>query len=334
MMFSSSTATRRAAVATSLLLGVATTSACGAASEGGAGSDGGPSYPERAIQVVVPYPAGSGIDTTTRALVDLVNDSGDLSQDLQVVNRDGGGGSVGTTEILNATPDGYTIGVVPDGPLTLVPQIQEVAYDPTALTAINEIITFPIMFVVPKSSPYEDLQDLVEAAEKAPGTITIGEGPLNYAVPADQFEQETGAKLKHVDFEGDQATTTALLGENLDVGVMQLASALPQLGSGDIRALGVTAADRVDLIPDVPTFSEQGIDIVWEAFNTVIGPEGLPEEVTDVLEKAVADAVSSDEFAETAKTLGLIVSNAGPEEAVKHLEDKTAASAPILGAAG
>ncbi|GAA1911308.1 tripartite tricarboxylate transporter substrate binding protein [Nocardioides hwasunensis] len=299
------------------------TAACGARSAGDI-------YPQRAVQVVVPFPAGSGIDTTTRALVDIINASGDLDNDLQVVNRDGGGGSVGVTQVLNAKPDGYTIGVVPDGPLTLLPQTQEVAYDPTALTAINEIITFPIIFVVPKDSPYEDLQDLVDAAEADPGAITIGEGPLNYAVPADQFEQETGVRLKHVDFEGDQATTTALLGKNLDVGVMQLASALPQLGSGDIRALGVTSPERVDLIPDVPTFGEQGIDIVWEAFNTVIAPDGLPPEIADTLVETVADAVASDDFASTAETLGLIVSGAGPDEAVRHLEEKTKASAPIL----
>lgn len=318
---------RRAGVVLAALALVAVSAACGAR-----GTDGG-AYPRRAVQVVVPYPAGSGIDTTTRALVERINDSGDLANDLQVVNRDGGGGSVGTTEILNAEPDGYTIGVVPDGPLTLVPQTQEVAYDPTALTAINEIITFPIIFVVPADSPYEDLQDLVEAADASPGSITIGEGPLNYAVPADQFEQETGADLKNVDFEGDQATTTALLGGNLDVGVMQLASALPQLEGGDIRALGVTAAERVDLIPDVPTFSEQDVDIVWEAFNTVIGPEGLPDDVTDVLVEAVAEAVQSEEFARTAETLGLVVSGAGPEEAVQHLEEKTELAGPVLEAA-
>jgi len=314
----------RSAVLVSVLGVMALATACGARSTDAA------SYPQRTIQVVVPYPAGSGIDTTTRALVDIVNDGGDLGQDLQVVNRDGGDGSVGTTEILNAEPDGYTIGVVPDGPLTLVPQTQEVAYDPTSLTAINEIITFPIIFVVPESSPFRDLQDLVDAAKSKPSSITIGEGPLNYAVPADQFEQETGTELKHVDFEGDQATTTALLGNNLDVGVMQLASALPQLESGKIRALGVTAEDTVDLIPDVPTFKEQGIDLVWEAFNTVIGPEGLPDEVSQTLVDEFAEAVESDGFAKTATRLGLIVSGAGPDEAVKHLQDKTDLSAPIL----
>lgn len=315
--------TARTLLAGAAALGVAlVASACGASASG--------EYPERAVQVVVPYPAGSGIDTTTRALVEIVNKDGDLGSDLQVVNRDGGGGTVGTNEVLNAKADGYTIGVVPDGPLTLAPQTEEVAYDPESATLINEIISFPIIFVVPEKSPYQDLKDLVAAAKADPGKITLGEGPLNYKVPADAFERESGARLKRVAFDGDGETTTALLGGNLDVGVMQLASALPQLSSGKLRALGVTSEDTVDLIPDVPTFTSQGIDVVWEAYNVVLGPEGLPDDVSSTLQDAISKAVESDEFAAAAKKLGLIVSGAGPDDAEAHLREKTDEAADIL----
>src|SRR5262245_42059469 len=82
---------------------------------------GAANYPVRDIQVIVPYPAGSAIDATTRALVDVINKKGGLGKRMQVVNKEGGAGSVGTTAALNAKADGYTIGVVPDGPLTLIP---------------------------------------------------------------------------------------------------------------------------------------------------------------------------------------------------------------------
>lgn len=294
-------------------------------------SPDGEAYPRRAIQVVVPYAAGSGVDTTTRALAEVINDSGDLKQDLQIVNRDGGGGTVGTTEVLNAKPDGYTIGVLPDGPLTLVPQAEKVAYNPASATYINEILTSPILFVVPGDSKLNTLQDLVDAAKAEPASVTIAEGPLNYKVPADQFEQRTAVELKHVKFEGDQATTTALLGHNVDVGVMQLASALPQLKSGRIRALGITSADPVDLVPEVPTFASQGIDIVWQAFNVVVAPGNLPDPIKKKLTETFAEAVASEEFAATAKKLGLIVSGANPKEAEAHLTEKTKSSAGFIG---
>lgn len=297
---------------------------------GGLRPDRADEYPARDVQVVVPYPAGSGIDTTTRALVDIVNDQGDLGQRLQVVNKEGGAGSVGTTSILNADPDGYTIGVVPDGPLTLVPQTEDVAYDPNQITVLSEIITSPIMFVVPDGSPYQSLDDLIDAATADPSTITIAEGPLNYAIPADKVEQETEARFKHVDFDGDGATTTALLGNNVDVGVMQLASALPQLESGKLRALAITSGETVDLVPDVPTFKSLGIDLVWDAYNVAVAPDGLPSEVEDELVSVIGDAVASPEFADAAEELGLIVSGADPDAATTHLEEKYAFSSTIL----
>lgn len=319
-----STSRRRAYVAVLALATALPLAACGAR-----GNDPS-SFPQRAIQIIVPYPAGSGIDTTTRALADIINEGDALSEDLQIVNRDGGGGSVGTTEILQAKADGYTVGVVPDGPLTLVPQTEEVAYDPDSITVIDEVIESPIMFVVPGDSPYRNLQDLVAAAKDKPSSITIGEGPLNYAIPAAEFEQKAGVELKHIDFDGDQATTTALLGDNVDVGVMQLASALPQLKSGKIRALGITSAKSVDLVPDVKTFASQGVDIDWSAYNMVIAPDGLPDDVTEQLEDAFSDAIESDKFGDAAEKLGLVVSGVGPDEATQHLRDKTEASAPVL----
>lgn len=301
-----------------------------AASACGLRPDRAEEYPARDVQVVVPYPAGSGIDTTTRALVDIVNDQGDLGQRLQVVNKEGGAGSVGTTSILNAEPDGYTIGVVPDGPLTLVPQTEDVAYDPNQITVLSEIITSPIMFVVPDGSPYQNMDDLIAAATADPSTITIAEGPLNYAIPADKVEQETEARFKHVDYDGDGATTTALLGNNVDVGVMQLASALPQLESGQLRALAITSADEVDMVPDVPTFKSLGIDLVWDAYNVAVAPDGLPSAVEDELVSVIDEAANSPEFADAAEALGLIVSGADPAEATAHLEEKYAFSSTIL----
>jgi len=308
-----------------LVVAALTAAGCGSNSEAGASG-----YPKRDVQVVVPYPAGSGIDTTTRAIVDIINKNGDFGRRLQVVNREGGAGVVGTTAVLNAKPDGYTVGVVPDGPLTLVPQTQKVSYDPAKITVIEELISGPIMFVVPDSSPYASLDDLIAAAKQKPSQITIGEGPLNYRIPVDVVEDQADAAFKRVKFDGDQATTTALLGDNVDVGVMQLASALPQLSSGKLRALAITSAETVDLAPDIPTFASQGIDLEWLAYNHVIAPAGLDADVKDKLAGAFHAAVKSDEFAAAAKKLGLIPSGVGPDEAAQHLKDKTADAKTFL----
>lgn len=318
MMLSSRRAPARRLMTAVLAVAAMATAACGSTEAGGSG------YPQRDVQVIVPYPAGSGIDTTTRAIVDIINNEGDFGRRLQVVNKEGGAGVVGTTAVLSAKPDGYTVGVVPDGPLTLVPQTQDVSYDPTDLTVIEELIAGPIMFVVPESSPYMTLDDLLNDAKQRPSEVTIGEGPLNYRIPADVVEDQTGVKFKRVKFDGDQATTTALLGDNVDVGVMQLASALPQLESGKLRALAITSPESVDLVPDIKTFSDQGVDLVWLAYNHVIAPAGLEADVKGALADAWHAAVTSDEFTAAANKLGLIPSGVGSEQAAKDLQTKTA----------
>lgn len=291
----------------------------------------GAAYPTRDIQVIVPYPAGSAIDATTRALVDVINKKGDLDKRMQVVNREGGAGSVGTTAVLNAKADGYTIGIVPDGPLTLIPHTEEVSYDPEKITVINEVTTSPVLFAVPADSPYQSVGDLVDAAKDKPESITIAEGPLNYAVPAQKFEELTGAKFKHVKFNGDQATTTALLGHNVDVGVMQLAGVTAQLKAGKLRVLGVASAAPVELAPDIPTFSSQKVDLEWEAYNVVIAPDGLPEDVTKKLSEVFDAAVGSVEFADAAHELGLVVSGLDGDSARNRLTLKSEEAAKLLG---
>ncbi|WP_199434504.1 tripartite tricarboxylate transporter substrate binding protein [Qaidamihabitans albus] len=314
---------RRAAMPAILAASVLLAAACG-------GPPGQGAYPARDVQIVVPYPAGSSIDTTTRALAEVINDQGKLGKRVQVVNREGGAGSVGTTATLNAKPDGYTVGVLPDGPLTLIPHTEEVSYDPQNISVINEVTISPVMFVVPADSPYRDLRDLIDAANVRPGAITLGEGPLNYAVPAEKFEQLTDTRFKHVAFDGDQATTTALLGNNLDVGVMQLAGAFAQLESGKVRALAIASAERVDLAPDIPTFDEQGVGLGWEAYNVVVAPPELPDAVGKKLSEVFGSAVRSAEFTKAAQDLGLVVSGAGSAAATKRLTDKSAAAAGLL----
>ncbi|MFI7673181.1 tripartite tricarboxylate transporter substrate binding protein [Actinophytocola sp. NPDC049390] len=297
--------------------------ACGRPGQGGG-------YPARDVQVVVPYPAGSAIDATARALVDVINKQGELGKRLQVVNKEGGAGSVGTTAVLTAKPDGHTIGILPDGPLTLIPHTEEVSYDPGKVTVLSEVTTSPVLFAVPGDSPYQDVADLVAAAKADPGTITMGDGPLNYAIPAQKFEQLTDTRFKHIKFDGDQATTTALLGGNVDVGVMQLAGATAQLKSGKLRVLGIASTDPVDLAPDVPTFGAQDVDLDWAAYNVVVAPAGLPSDVEKKLADVFDAAVHSVEFTDAARELGLVVSGLDGASARNRLTDKSGEAEKLL----
>lgn len=291
-------------------------------------------YPERTIEVIVPYPAGGGSDVLARALVDAINADGGLGQDVQIVNRAGGGGVVGTSDVLAAEADGYTIGFGPEGPITLQPAVQDVPYDATSLTPLLQVTEGSSILAVPGDSPYQTLDDLVAGATAAPGTVTLGEGPLSYSVPVTLFEQDSGATFNRIDFEGDAASTTALLGGNVDATMTQIAAVLPQVASGGIRVLGVVGEERSEFLPDVPTFIEEGYDVNWSTVYSVFGPADLPDDVNQKLIDAFSDAAESDSFREIAETAGLPIAVEDADSLAEYLTERSARAKELAEANG
>ncbi len=297
---------------------------------GCSGSTSSADFPVRTIELVVPYPAGSGTDLIARTLVDAVNKTGELDKDVQVVNVDGGNGTVGTAKVLNGKADGYTVALLPDGPFTLVPHVEKLAYDPEKADILTGVATGGVMVVVSAKSPYRTLDDLIEAGKKSPDTVTLGEGVLNYAVPAQLMEDATGAKFKGVPIESDAASTTALLGGNLDAAMMQLAGALPQIKGGKLRSLGIMTPEPSSLAADIPTFASQGVDLDWSGYYAVMAPDGLPDDVESKLQEAFASAVSSDEFGTATSKVGIERWEADGAAASKAFEEKSDKAETIL----
>ncbi|WP_219412460.1 Bug family tripartite tricarboxylate transporter substrate binding protein [Pseudonocardia nigra] len=300
------------------------------AAPGGSAED----YPTRPVDVIVPYPAGGGSDALARALVDSVNATDVLAEELRVVNRGGGGGVVGVSEILSARPDGYTIGFAPEGPITLSPAVEDVPYDPLALTPIMQITEGAILVAVPASSPFRTADDLVEAARSAPGTVGLGEGPLSYALTATLLERAAGVQFNRIDFEGDAAATTALLGDNVDAALTQTAAVFPQVQAGSVRVLAATGAERSPFFPDVPTLSEAGYDVASGGIYAMFGPEGIPDDVVQKLTTAVEQALESPELAKVAEASGLGIDPAGALELMTYYERRSAEVRKVVEEAG
>ena len=285
---------------TALLAGVL--AACGAPGEGSTASD----YPEKTVDVIVPYPAGGGSDVIARNLVDEINNGGDLGQKLQVINKPGGAGIVGVTEMVNAKPDGYTISISPPGPIYMHPALTDTPYDPLKdLTFVAGVTGGGPMVVVPADSPYQTIEDLIGAAKANPGSITMGGGPPAYAIPLALLTEQTGAQFQGVAFEGDAAMMTAILGHNIDATLNQAAGALPQVSAGTVRVLALFAPERSPLLPDVPTMIESGYDVTGEAKYAMYAPAGVPDEVVDVLTEAVKKATASTALKEKSEAVGI-----------------------------
>ncbi|MDT0275930.1 tripartite tricarboxylate transporter substrate binding protein [Blastococcus goldschmidtiae] len=317
-------------------LALLATTACAPQSDDAeqAASPADSNYPERPVEVVVPYPAGGGSDVLARALVEAVNADGGLGADMQIVNRAGGGGVVGTSEVLSAEADGYTIGFGPEGPITLQPAVQDVPYDPLAMTPLLQVTQSTPVLAVPGDSPYQSLQDFVDAALASPGQVSLGEGPLSYSVPVTLLEEESGATFNRIDYEGDAASLTALLGGNVDATMTQVSAVLPQVETGDVRVLGIVGEEPSEFLPDVPTFQDEGFDVVWDATYFAYGPEGLPEDVQDTLTEAFTSAAESESFREVARTAGLPVDLADAEALEERLTERLARAEDLAEANG
>lgn len=289
-------------------------------------------YPNRPIELVVPYPAGGSADASARVLAQAVNDEGTLGARVQIVNRDGGAGTVGTGSVLNADPNGYTLGFLPDGPLALQPLANDLPYDHEALTPIVEASESPVILIVKADSGYDTLERLLDDAKSNPDSIRLAEGPLNYQVPASILEEKTGAKFRRLQFEGDAATTTALLGNNVDAAITQLSAVQGQVADGAFKILATATSETDPLTPDVPTFVESGVDLVWTFSSLVVGPEGLPEDVRETLETAFSEAVESDAYVEALETFGISPGTDVGDDINQHLEDRFELASSYIGA--
>lgn len=309
-MFSKKRTARTAVIAGSLagllaLGGCASTG--GGQSDGADGSDS--SFPDRNIELVVAFGAGGAVDSGARLIAPVLER--ELGVTVEVVNVPGAGGQVGYTQLVNSAPDGYTIGTT-GSPSVVVAPLDESrgatftmeSFQPLALHVID-----PSAIAVAPDSPYETLDDLLEAAKENPGTInatTTGLGGGEHFFVA-QIGNEFGAEFNPVHFsEGQASATTAFLGGHVEVYVGNASDMVDLVAQGKARVLGVAAEERSPAHPDVPTFTEEGYELNAGTVRGYSAPAGLPADVLEKLDAAFQAAINDPEVVEAMENLGLV----------------------------
>lgn len=274
--------------------GSAQTDSKAPASDGGtASADSGAKtsdYPKGAITMIVNYSAGGGTDLAARALGDAAGNI--LGGTITVSNVTGGSGTVGVTELANSKADGYTIGVATLSPLALVPWQLEVTYTPDSFKYICAFGQYGYGIVVAKDSPYQTLDDLIEAAKSAP----INFGATGYPQPftMDDLAEMTGAQFNFVSYSGTTDLITDVLGGFVPFAMCDMASFASYVKSGDMRLLASATDKRWDVAPDVPTLQEMGYDTTCNSYMGLCVPADVPDDIVETLrdafEKASDDA--------------------------------------------
>ncbi len=276
-------------------------------------------FPDRGITVICPWSAGGGTDTILRALAKATKPF--LGKNISVINKTGGGGAVGHGAIVNAKPDGYTVGMITFELLSLPPQ-GLVPFTYKDLDLLMRVNMDPAALTVRADAPYSTIQEFVDYAKAHPGEINIGNsGPGSvWQIAGGIFAEKENIKVKYVPYDGAAPAVTALVGGHIQAVTVSPAEVQGQVEAGTLKMLGVMSTKRVANFPDVPTFKEKGIDISFGTWRGLAVPKGTPDNVKQILIKAFKQGMDSQTFRDFAAKAGLGLAYLSAADFKKDLE--------------
>lgn len=263
-------------------------------------------YPDRPITMYVTYAPGGSMDMSTRAISAAAEKI--LGKPIMVENKPGGGGTVALALLANAKPDGYTLCGATDSGIIRVPQMQKVTYKPlkdfTPLIAYAQPLN---TIVVRNDAPWKSMKELLEYAKKNPNKIKYSSGGVGTGMHHAMvfIEHQDGMKWIHVPYKGNADALTALMGGHVDVTSVGPES-YPFARAGTVRILAIAESRRNPKFPDIPTLKELGYDFANDAFFSVLGPAGLPQDITKKLEDVFTKAAQSNEVKTVIDKLDLL----------------------------
>ncbi len=289
-------------------------------------------YPERPIRLVMTLPAGTSADTMARFIAEKLH--AELGQAVWVDNRPGASSNIGYQAAATAPADGYTLlyGLLS---VILNPHLfKTLSFKPSDFTPIIHLLDVPFVLVVRADSPYRTVQELMQAAKANPDKLTYpsyGLGSANHVAML-QMLQVTDAKMIHVPYK--DGGLNDLLGGRIDCSLDVTATTIPHITSGALRPLVVSTRQRLEELPDVPTFEEARLGVPLYSWNGIFARAGTPPEVTNRLSSALQTIASRDDFRKKVKEFLQIPRGGTPEEFVAFLKQDSDNWGRIVAKAG
>lgn len=289
----------------------------GSGSSSDAGGGAADDYPTGPITMVVGYSAGGSTDTGARLMATALEEK--LGTSVTVVNKPGANSQLAYTELTQAEPDGYTMSTInfPSAIMTVIDESRGASYTREDFAPLALQVIDPTAIAVMPDSDIQTPEDLIAAAEAAPGELratTTGVASNEHFALA-MLEKATGAKIAPVHFaDGASAANTAFLGGNTELLLANVSDLQPLQESGELKIIGVMDEERSDFVPDVPTFVESGIDVSLSSSRGYAFPAGTPEEIVDKVSTAIGEIMETPEFQEQMTQQGLAQSFMGHQE--------------------
>src|SRR5687768_11246461 len=290
------------------------------------------SYPAKAVTLIVPFPAGGRTDLTARAIAEALKD--ELRQPVVVVNKPGASGVLGAREVSGAQPDGYTLGLFSTGFLTTqytVPTptnvrdyelVSLVNYDPAAMAASAV-------------SGWTSVAQVIAAGKAKPKTLKVGINPGNSAhIFAGAFVRAAGLDVIYVPFKGGSERAAAIAGGHIDLDFDIVAPMRPLMEAGKLRVLAVASDKRLELYSQIPTFREQGVDLILHSWHGVFAPKGTPAAVLAAVDASLQRVSKDPKFLAHMEKLLLGVRYMGRQEFAAFFAAQDAQFKPLIQSLG
>ena len=293
-------------------------------------------YPARPVRIVVPTGAGGVTDVVARVIAQKLGER--LGQQVIVDNRPGAGGVLGTNIVATAAPDGHTLALVFPSHAVNPTLVAKLPYDSVkSFAPITLVSVVAPVIMVNAVFPARSVKELLAIAKEKPGTINIGSvgsGSLGH-LSSELFRAMAGLQVTQVFYKGAPQVMTALIGGEIQVYfVASMATALPQLKAGRVRAIGVATRERLPFMPDVPPIADTVPGYEVQGWNGMLAPAGTPRAIIDQLHREIVRIVKTPQFAEQFAAEGIVPVGNTPEEFTRVMIADIAKWAKVIKAAG
>jgi tripartite-type tricarboxylate transporter receptor subunit TctC len=294
-------------------------------------------YPQRPIQLVVPYPPGGAGDVLGRIIAKRLGV--ELKQSIIVENKAGAGTILGAQTVAKAEPDGYTLLLSSGTTFTVNPAVYaKLPYSPSQdFQPVGMIGRAALIIVANSQTPYSDVKGLVAAARKEGDKFSYGSfgiGTVSHFA-GEMFQAEAGTHMTHIPYKGSGPAMTDLIGGQIPILFDTVVSAMPQIKSGKIKAIAVTTPQRSAFLPDVPTVAEAGYpDVSMDTWIAVFAPKRVPADVVATLNAALTKALQDPDTQKQLRASGFDPTPMDAASVARVIEEETPRFAEIAQRAG
>jgi len=292
----------------------------------------GQTYPNHPIKLLVPFAAGGAVDVTARLLGSKMTDQ--LGQPMVIENRPGAGGTLAVDAVAKSPPDGYTILQNTNGAAIAPALYKSLPFDALKdLVPISQITISTLVLVASPTTDLHGVQDLIARARAKPGELNYGSSGVGNALhlTMEMFKHRTGIDILAVPFRGDAQINAAVIAGDVQVAMVPIATAVPLINDGRIRALGVTSAQRSPALPQVPTFIEQGVTgFTAHGWQGWFAPAGTPAPIVDRIQRELAKVLAVPDIRERIKAMGNELVGSTPAEFTAFYKAEIAKFAKVI----